>query len=465
MFIEKSMKIKNALLIVPPFCTLYNDFHDAPLLGVSSLSAVLSKEGYNVYVLNTDNKKHSLEVTKHSPYKKNIIDEESEKTYLNLINNLNASLWQRIKKEVEYYSPDIVGITTLTSTYHSSINIAKIVKSIDKRIIVVLGGIHPTSVPQQVLNNEEVDFVVRGEGEYTFLNLIKSLSYDISLEKVKGISYKKDGKIIHNEPANLIDNLDLLPFPLKEVDIDISTYSSNSLGEIMTARGCPYSCIYCASHLVWGKRVRFRSIENVLSEIVYTKRRFGTEYFVFSDDSFNINRNRVITFCENIKKRKLNIRWWCEIRAYPFDEEMLRKMKESGCVSIALGIETGNKVTMERIKKGITLEQVKRCVELIKKYDIELNTFFMIGFPWETKEQIRDTVNFMKKVSPTGVVNLSVVTPYPGTELYKILVEEKMIEESFNWLGFMHHRRTNFFNKYFSDSEFLHVFEKAIFGS
>lgn len=168
MFIEKSMKIKNALLIVPPFCTLYNDFHDAPLLGVSSLSAVLSKEGYNVYVLNTDNKKHSLEVTKHSPYKKNIIDEESEKTYLNLINNLNASLWQRIKKEVEYYSPDIVGITTLTSTYHSSINIAKIVKSIDKRIIVVLGGIHPTSVPQQVLNNEEVDFVVEEKGSILF---------------------------------------------------------------------------------------------------------------------------------------------------------------------------------------------------------------------------------------------------------------------------------------------------------
>jgi radical SAM superfamily enzyme YgiQ (UPF0313 family) len=335
------------------------------------------------------------------------------------------------------------------------------VKSIDPNIWVILGGVHPSFTPEETLKNKEVDFVVRGEGEYTLLNLISTLNEASNLDKVNGISYRIGDTIVHNKPAELIDNLDSLPFTMKELDLDIDVYSSESLGAMMTSRGCPFSCIYCASNKFWGKRVRFRSIENVIEEIKQIKEKFGTRFFIFDDDTFNINKTRVISLCDAIIREKLNIEWWCEIRSSPIDKEMLTKMKDAGCVSISLGIETGDESILKNIKKGTTLTQIRKCIDMIKEQNIELSTFFMIGFPWEGKREISETIKFMKSIKSSGTVNLSIVTPYPGTELYEILINEGMIKEQIDWGLCFHHRRKNFFNKNFSDAEFLKIVVEA----
>lgn len=454
-------KIKKILLVIPPFYTLLNDYSDRPLNGVCSLAAVLYKEGFDVSILNTDNIKHALPSLKHSPYKKNLIDENDEAIYIQTIKDISLPFWGDIKNEIYSYSPDAVGISSLTPNFNSAINVAKLVKSIDPNIRVILGGVHPTFTPEETLKNKDVDFVVRGEGEYTLLNLICALNGANNLDKVSGVSYRMGDSIVHNKRAELIDDLDSLPFPMKELDLDIDIYSSESLGAMMTSRGCPFSCIYCASSKFWGKRVRFRSIENVIEEIKQIKKKFGTRFFIFDDDTFNINRNRVISLCDAIIREKLNIEWWCEIRPSPIDKEMVTKMKNAGCVSIALGVETGNESTLKNIKKGATLTQIRRCIDIIRKQNIELGTFFMIGFPWEGEREISETIKFMKSIKSSGTVNLSIATPYPGTELYELLISEGMIKGQINWGLCFHHRRKNFFNKNFSDAEFLKIVANA----
>jgi len=394
--------IKKVLLISPPWYRIFGGSSFASPLGLCYIAAVLEEHGYDVVIYNADFK-NNLEL---------ISDREITARYdeyLRILKNINHPLWKEIQRVISYQSPDIVGISVTTAKYGSALNISHLVKIFDPKIPVVWGGVHPTILPEETIKNKDVDIVVRGEGEYTFLDLIENID---NLNDVLGITYKENDKIIHNPNRPLIQNLDELPFPARHLLLEKENYPPEAFGNIFASRGCPYNCIFCASHKVWTRKVRYRSPENVVDEIKYIQKTFKTHHFRFEDDSFTINKKWVYEICNLLIKEKLNIQWTTETRADIVTDDLIKKMKLAGCKNITIGVESGNEKILKKIKKGITIEQIKNANKILKQNGVGLSAFFMIGFPWETKREINNTISLMKELDPSIAV-FSVATPYP----------------------------------------------------
>lgn len=449
------------LLINPPWYRLFGQtFYYYPL-GLCYLAGVLEKHGFDVSVYNSDYNYKELtgdlflnvsKVTKEYP------------RYLDILKDIDNPLWQEIELVISQQSPNIVGISILTGKYGSALNIARLVKRFDSNIPVVVGGIHPTILPEEMLNNKEIDIVVRGEGEYTFLDLVRTIETGGSLDNVLGISYKQQNKIIQNPNRSLIKNLDDLPFPARHLLLEKETYPSSAYGDIFATRGCPYHCIFCASHQIWTRKVRFRSPENVVNEIKYVKRTFGTRRFSFQDDSFAINKQYAMKICDLLIKEKVKIPWGCETRADMITSDLVTKMKAAGCERINIGVESGDEEILKKIKKGVTVEQIKKAQRIIKQNGITLIGFFMMGFPWETKKEIGKTVSVMKELDPDFAI-FSIVTPYPGTELYDICISDGMISRDLDWSSFFHQSPQMGLNKNLTTEEFSELikYEQEVF--
>ena len=349
-------------------------------------------------------------------------------------------------------SPDLAGISVLTSAYGSALRVADIVKKVDRDIPVVFGGVHPTTLTEETVKNENVDIIVRGEGEYTFLELAKSLSVEGKLSDVHGITYKEDGKIVHNPNRPLIQNLDDLPYPARHLLLEKEKYSPDAFGSIYATRGCPYHCIFCASHRIWSRKVRRRTPENIVDEIKYVQKTFKTRNFRFEDDSFTYDKKFVDDVCDLLIEEKLDIEWVCQTRANLLTNEIAKKMKSAGCERTWIGAESGNDEILKKIKKSINIEQVKNAKEILNKNNIDFNAFFMFGFPWETKKEIDETISFMKELDPL-FTNIAVATPLPGTELYDICKKEDLLPENVDWSEFLFESPDMFFTKNFTREE------------
>lgn len=419
------------LLIFPPWYRLLGSAFELVPMGPAYLAALLRENGHHALIHNADYAKGislPISVTRLTSH----FD-----SYKRILADLNHQIWRQIRETVHKHSPDLVGVSVMTPKYRSALNIAKIVKEIDASIPVVFGGPHPTILPERTLREEVVDIVVRGEGEYTFLELVNSIESGSDLSKVLGISYKRSEKIVHNPERPLIKNLDELPFPARGLLINKEIYPSDAFGSLLSSRGCPYRCIFCESHKIWTRKVRFRSAENVVAEIQEAQKDFGTRRFDFEDDTFTIDRRRVMKFCELVKQEKLDIVWSCTTRADLVDDDMLATMKKAGCWSISIGAESGSEETQRMIKKGITLDQIKAASRLIKKRGIVLSAYWMVGFPWETLEDVERTMAFMKELDADFNI-YSIVTPYPGSELYEMVLKEGLIKEDVEYDGFFH---------------------------
>lgn len=316
---------------------------------------------------------------------------------------------------------------------------------------------HPTILPDEAVKNRDVDIVVRGEGEYTFLELIKNLE---SLDKVLGITYKENGEVIHNQNRALIENVDELPFPARHLILEKENCLPEAFGNIFASRGCPYNCIFCASHKVWTKKVRYRSPQNVADEIKEIKKTFKTNQFRFEDDSFTLNKKLVEGVCDLLIKEKLNIKWTTETRADLVTDDLIKKMKSAGCEDITIGVESGDEATLKRIKKGITIEQIRNANRILKENKMGFSAFFIIGFPWETKREIDKTVSLMKELDPR-VAGFSVATPYPGTELYEIYKSEGLIPEKIDWSRFFHQSPDMYLTKNLTKEETSKIIEEV----
>lgn len=419
--------IKKVLLINPPWYRLFGGKLDSPPLGLCYIAGALEKNNYDVAVYNSDHDSEFKRISERdmtSNYNK----------YLDIIKDDSNPIWKEIRETISEQSPDVVGISVTTAKYGSALNISNIVKQTED-IPVIWGGIHPTVMADQILKNPSVDMIIRGEGELAFLDLIKNLNEP---ENIKGISYKENNKIIHNEDRELIDNLDELPFPAKHLILDLDTHDTDSFGNIITSRGCPYNCIFCASHKIWTRKVRYRSPENVIEEIKSVNKAFGTDRFRFEDDSFTLNRNFVEEICEKLIQLQPGINWSTETRVNLINDGLIKKMKSAGCTEITIGVESGDDLTLKKIKKGITVSQVMEAKKVLRKNRMKYSAFFMIGFPWEGPDEINKTVSVMKELSPHKAI-LSIATPYPGTELYDIALEAESIKpENIDWNSFFH---------------------------
>jgi anaerobic magnesium-protoporphyrin IX monomethyl ester cyclase len=342
-----------------------------------------------------------------------------------------------IADRVRRWSPDIVGIhIPFSGWWKTAYEVASTVKGIDKDIITVLSGLHPSARPKDSLTYPNTDFVVIGEADYTMLELAEKLEQGTTanLKKVKGIGYVQD--------------LDALPFPARHL-LPMETYfaavKENPLrGEIrkpwttmITSRGCPHKCVFCSIHVVMGRKWRGRSPENVVDEIEQVVQTYHVKQIDFVDDNMTLDRKRMEAICDLIVQRGLNIEWYTPngVRADGLDEPLLRKMKASGCKKIRIAPESGvQRVVDQIIKKNLDLKKVENAVIASRKVGIKVGCFFIIGLIGETKEDIIATINFAYKLRSLGAdaFYFSYATPLYGTELYEQAKRGGFIRDCFS---------------------------------
>ncbi len=356
---------------------------------------------------------------------------------------LNLS-YKQISDYVLKFGPDIVAMTMATPAYEHVVHVADLVKNIDKNIFVVVGGPHPTALAKEALLEKNLDFAVIGEGEFTFLELTEMLEKNRKdFGKIRGLAYKdENGSVFENEKRELIQNLDSLPFPAKDIMPTYAYYlpptktiSGGVATNMITSRGCPFNCNFCMAKTVWGRQTRFRSIKNVVDEIEEDIKKYNAADFSFHDEFFTVNRERVLEFCNELKKRNLKINWFCQARCGAVDEEMLLAMKDAGCGKIGFGFESGDEKMLKLMQKNNNLANARESARLCKKVGIKVVGAFILGYPGETRESAEKTIQFAKEINPDTAA-FFIAIPYPGTELFRLAFEKNYIKKPIDWKTF-----------------------------
>ncbi len=407
------------LLVLPPFRKLSGSYSNEIPLNLLYIAAVLKKHNFPVKTINFDFKRVK----------------EIERILSPLLTSKNIKLkktvWKDVERVIKKESPDILGISCETPSYTSAVKVAKIAKKINKDILVVVGGSHPTALPNETILVPFFDIVVRREGELTMLELLNTLKNNGDLKKVKGIVFKKKKKIITTPTRPLIKNLDVLPFPARDSLINEKHYSPTNMGVLISGRGCPFNCAYCARWVKWGSVVRLRSPENVVNEIEHVQEMYGTFDFKFHDDTFTLNKKRVIKICEIIRKRKLDIIWGCVTRADRVNRTLIKKMKSAGCRWIFFGVESGSQEMLNKMRRGMKLSQIRKAIKICKDEGLIIHASFMIGYPGESKKTLKSTFQLIKELKP-DFNPIFFVVPFPGTELSKYIKKEDLLTNDYS---------------------------------
>jgi len=345
--------------------------------------------------------------------------------------------WKFIE-EIKSFNPDIVGISIMTMEYPQALNIVKTLRSEVPNAIYCAGGVHPTALPEQTINDLGLDFVVVGEGEYTMREICANVQSLKDLKNVEGIVYKENGKIITNGRRPLIKNLDELPPPARYL-LNMEWYLTppglvrgeflkRTLG-LFASRGCPYNCIFCGSNNIFGRRVRRRSVANVIEELKLLIKQYDIDGYFFYDDTFTLDPKWVMDFCKALREERIFLKWGCQVRVNTVSEEMLRSIQEAGCMQIDVGVESGSEKVLKNLKKGTTTEMIKRAFDLIHKTGIRALATFVVGSPGETMEDVEMTLKLAKEISP-DYVRFFYLTPFPGSELYDMAKENRWFDSS-----------------------------------
>lgn len=342
-----------------------------------------------------------------------------------------------IRKEIKRFDPDVVGITAMTQNINNAMSIVSIAKENNHNCMTVLGGSHPTATAKNTLEkNLNVDVIVRGEGEETFIELLEKKE---NLTKIRGITYRLNGRIFENQDRKLIENLDILPFPAyhllpmkkykeryKIFGLELFVKIGAPFSTISASRGCPYNCIFCASRALWGEKWRTRSPENVIEELRFLTDKYNIKLISFADDTFTINKKRVERICELIKKEDIDLNWTCLTRVELCSKNIVYKLKNAGCYAVGFGFESGVQKTLDFLCKGFGVEDSIRAVRKAKEGGLQTAGNFIIGIPGETKEMINQTIAFANKLDLMSAT-FTLLTPFPGTRIYEIAEEKNLL--------------------------------------
>lgn len=351
--------------------------------------------------------------------------------------------YSKIKEKIREIKPDLVGITAPTPAFTQVLEVCRIIKEISPKIITVVGGPHPTALPIETTGEKNIDISIVHEGEISFTELVEAIDKNKPLAKIKGIVFKdKKGNVHQTERRELIEDLDSLPFPARDLfPLDLyfppptKRMSNKKSSNMVSSRGCCYQCTFCMASFMWQRRARFRSIKNVVDEIEECINKYGIGEFNFHDELFTINRERTMEFCREVKTRNLDIAWVCMCRVDFVDEELLKEMKEAGCRKIAFGYESGDQGILNHMKKQAKVEQAYKATKLVKKAGIKTAGAFMFGSIGETEETIRKSINLAKKLN-TDTMAFFVASPYPGTEFYYEAKKLSYFRPDFKWGDF-----------------------------
>ncbi len=442
------------LLIDPPYYRLFKETYGLARypLSLGYLAGTIKKEtDWKVVVYNADF------LPEIEPVKVGYLTGEGFKNYLRNLEDPSGNIWQRIAGIIADYRPAVVGISCKSQTYSSAVRVAKIVKDINPKSMVVAGGPHPSMVGKEILKDPAWDVAVRGEGEAVILRILDAVKNGKSLEGIPGIDFRNQGTIVENGPGEFISDLNSLSFPYEyapEVLHDYPLYPATAFNRIFATRGCPYHCFFCGSRNVWGRKVRFRSVENVLQEIKGLWAN-GITTIHFDDDTFGINTPYIQSLCQALETQCPGLQWSCELHVKLVNAEHLARMKKAGCFFIQLGIESGNNDILTVIRKGFTIEEALTAARTIVGYGIGLQAFFMVGFPQETEETLNDTLWAMKQIH--GRLSYSIFTPYPGTEAFEFCRNHGLIGDQFNPSLYNHQSPENCFCLHISRERFRYL--------
>jgi len=334
---------------------------------------------------------------------------------------------------------DMVGIGGLVTEYGEVVRLVKVIKEADENKIVVLGGPLATTHSDELLATSKADVAVVGEGEKTIVELVDAIKQGSSRELIKGIVYQDGDRVVVHPPRDPETDLDHISHPARHL-LDMGRYSTHHFKTfgvhkvpkmksttIISSRGCPYRCSFCF-HGLHGYKWRARSPKDIISEMQELREDYDVRGFVFNDDTFVVNKKRVLDFCSLLRKELPDVVWYCNGRVNLMDEEMIQAMAKSGCVGIAYGIESGNQAILDSVHKQITLEQVERVTALTKKYGIHTTGYMMVGILGDTKQTIQETLDFAKKLD-LDFYGFGITSPIPGTEMYTEAVKKGLVDE------------------------------------
>ncbi len=404
-------------IFVPPqgyVAQRWEEGSSMPPLGILFLAAVLEREGYDVEVVPADILRLS---------------------------------WNEIAKKIDDFKPDFVGITTTTENRFESFKLARIAKETNPKIITLLGGPHISMAREDTIKHRrEVDIVSIGEGENTIIELAKAFESGDSLEKVKGLIFRdEEGEIIYTGERPKIDDLDTLPLPARHL-IPMEKYNfymetrdgrKRKAQNIMTSRGCPFNCYFCATPINWGRKVRGHSVERVIEEIEFLIEHYGAEFIWFYDDTLNYNPKRLNKLMDTIIERKYDIKFANEFRIDAIDKPLLEKMKRAGLEIGYFGIEAGaSRVRRNVVKKNFEIEKAYQFLKWSKELDFIPGPFFIFSHHTETWEEAKETIDIIGKVkdiNPNADISVAILHIYPGTPLEFIAKEEGILPKDFSW--------------------------------
>lgn len=412
------MNFEKRIMLIQPRYTLYkNDARRcvAPL-GLAYLASFLREHGYQVKILDAVSRGfHNLKKTgDFVTY--GLEDEE-------------------IRSEIMNFRPRVVGVSCLFSTQNKNTKaILKLVKDIDKNIITFTGGAHPTFAIEEMLNFEDLDFIILGEGELTTLELLETLNKGDNPSKIKGLAYKEKERKFVNQERQYVKDVNELPLPARDL-LDMELYfeinlphnpygQSKRVTQVITSRGCPYHCIFCSTTSFWGNQYRPRDPKKVVAEIKELKERYNIDEIQFSDDNITANKERALEIFEGIKY--LGIKWCCPngVALWTLDDEVLEKMRESGCYQLSFAVESGvQEILTKIIHKPVNLKKVKPLVKKAQELGIKVHGFFICGFPGEKIEQMYQTYNFARDCGFDSA-SFFTASPMVGSDLMKMCKEK-----------------------------------------
>ena len=394
------------IMLVSPTTSEHLNQMSRPPLGLGYIAAVLENNKHQVKIIDMNIKKYDL------------------------INEINI------------FNPNIIGVQCITDTRFEVFEICREIKTVFPEILLVSGGPHVTFTAEDTLRNIPwIDVIVRGEGEWT----MNEIADGKNLSEIKGISYKKGDEIRHNinrTPADLDD----LPFPTFHL-FDLDDYNlrigSEKAINIFTSRGCPNKCVYCSASEMWGDFTRCRDPKSVLDEIRMLKDSFGYSAFRIEDDTFTLKRKHAKEILEKIIDEDLNIRFTCKARINTLDKDLIELIFEAGGVEIQPGIESGVQRVLDEIKKRITLEQVTQVMDWCNEVGISVRAWFMAGLPTETKEEVIETIKFIKNMKKKNMkcISGSGTLIYPGTALEEFARSRGYLPDDFSWSKFFYDER------------------------
>ena len=346
-----------------------------------------------------------------------------------LDNYLMKKPTEEIKQLIQKTQPQIVGITCGSATYPRCIETAKAIKQVKPDCKIIVGGWHASYMPDSLLDNPEIDYVIMGEGERAVTELVNSITSgdEKKAALIAGVACKRNGTNIKNQPT-FIENMDEIPYPARHL-LPLELYDRTieyldvSPADVMSiSRGCVFNCGFCETRKLWGNICRGFSPQRIIGEIKDLQSRYGTKGIYFINDNFTLRKKETAELCNLMLENKLNLEWVCDTRVDLVNDELLALMSKAGCKTIWFGVESASEQVLQRIGRNTKLEQVELAFKLCKKNHIKTACSFMLGLPGETLADMEASLKFAKKIDPDWC-QFNTFIAYPDSRLYNELLE------------------------------------------